>query len=169
MKGAIMFMIKAFSPSKPSPPVSMGMRICNISVATVAVAAAFYIFIAVHKFPIIDEHVIAALVAIISIAFLSEAFKHLTYEAQLSRTQESRDFFSKLRGFSFKKAEYSQNQVDRNIHRVSVSISHFQGLTLFFLMFIFLSLRLTPKFPLETSFAASIFCSAFLPWLAAGQ
>lgn len=172
------------------PPQTWGMLACNVSVATIAVASGFCkycaagvswpilliddfghvdLFVSLHKFDIVDQAALAAVVALVSIGFLAEAFKHLEYESLTTRQQESREFFSKLRGFSFKKVEYSQEKVDKNIRRVAISTAHFQGLILFFILFLFLSLRLPNRFSVETSMAASIFLPAFLPWIAAGQ
>ncbi|CEO97211.1 Uncharacterized protein PBTT_05687 [Plasmodiophora brassicae] len=149
------------------PPTTMAMRVCHHSVATVAVAAALYVFVAVHKVPLRGNLVLYVAVGVVSILFLARSFRYLTHEAHLPRVQESREFFSKLRGFSLKKATYTQVDVDKNLMRVSVSIAHLQGLALFFVVFVFVSQRFVARFDPDVSLAASVIVPAALAYAAA--
>jgi hypothetical protein len=176
--------LKIFCSSSKLPPQTRGMLCCNLSVSCIVVATGFCngtpkasfakmtfssdLSLARHKVDPIDQLALWMSVAFISVLFLSEALKHLEYDARSSRLQESREYFSKLRGFSFKRVQYSQELIEKNIRRVSVSIAHFQGLTLFVLMFAFLLHRLSSRFSSEVTIAASLSIAAFLPWLSSG-
>lgn len=125
------------------------------------------VFVAVHKVPLRGNLVLYVAVGVVSILFLARSFRYLTHEAHLPRVQESREFFSKLRGFSLKKATYTQVDVDKNLMRVSVSIAHLQGLALFFVVFVFVSQRFVARFDPDVSLAASVIVPAALAYAAA--
>jgi hypothetical protein len=125
---------------------------------------------AINGFSIIANAYAYTAIAFIGTFFLAESFRHVSNESEASRLQESRDFLMKFHGLSLRKAGYTQEKVNHNVHRVSVSVAHSQALALFFITFIFLFQRLSSShYAPDYTVAFAVIAASVLPWIASGK